>query len=106
MRSIDVMCPGFIADCLETLGKIGMEACEASVEAGDKTFHNQSALIDRHDRIAALAIKLMQGWHVTLPEAAELERQRPLAAASTPPHRAAHQRKKRNRAARRMSWKS
>jgi hypothetical protein len=41
-----------------------MEACEAFAEAGGKTFHNQSALIDRHDRITALAIKFMQGWHI------------------------------------------
>jgi ferrochelatase len=34
VKSVDVMCPGFVADCLETLEEIAQEAHEAFLEAG------------------------------------------------------------------------
>jgi ferrochelatase len=36
---VDVMCPGFISDCLETLEEIAMEAKAAFLQAGGKEFH-------------------------------------------------------------------
>jgi protoporphyrin/coproporphyrin ferrochelatase len=63
--SVDVFCPGFVADCLETLEEIDMEARKAFLGAGGKTFHYVSALNDRHEwlaALAALAIRHMQGW--------------------------------------------
>ena len=39
MAHVDVMCPGFIADCLETLEEIDQEAREAFLEAGGTEFH-------------------------------------------------------------------
>jgi ferrochelatase len=36
---VDVMCPGFISDCLETLEEIAMEAKSAFLQAGGKEFH-------------------------------------------------------------------
>jgi ferrochelatase len=33
-KKVDVMCPGFTGDCLETLEEINMEAREAFLHAG------------------------------------------------------------------------
>jgi len=38
-KRIDVICPGFIADCLETLEEINMEVRSAFLLAGGKEFH-------------------------------------------------------------------
>jgi ferrochelatase len=76
IASVDVFCPGFVADCLETLEEIDMEARKAFLGAGGKTFHYVSALNDRHEWIAALAalaIKHMQGWPVGAADASALQ---------------------------------
>lgn len=52
---VDVMCPGFVADCLETLEEIAMECRAAFLGAGGKTFHYLPCLNERDDWIAALA---------------------------------------------------
>lgn len=52
---VDVMCPGFVSDCLETLEEIGMECKEAFLEKGGKTFHYIPCLNERHEWIDALA---------------------------------------------------
>ncbi len=65
VRSVDVMCPGFVADCLETLEEINLEAREAFLNAGGTAFHYIPALNDQHDWIdalSALVIKHLQGW--------------------------------------------
>ncbi len=82
--SVDVFCPGFVADCLETLEEIDMEARKAFLDAGGKTFQYVSALNDRHEWIAALAalaIRHMQGWDVAAPPSAALDAQRTRATA-------------------------
>jgi len=38
-QSVDVVCPGFTGDCLETLEEISMEGREAFLHAGGKTFN-------------------------------------------------------------------
>ena len=55
MRRVDVACPGFLADCLETLEEIAMEGRATFIEAGGKEFHAIPCLNDRTDWIAALA---------------------------------------------------
>lgn len=85
VASVDVMCPGFTADCLETLEEIDQEAREAFLEAGGKAFQYIPCLNDSHPWIAALAdiaIRHMQGWPTRAADAATLEvqRQRALAA--------------------------
>ncbi len=52
---VDVMCPGFVSDCLETLEEIGMECKEAFLGAGGKVFHYIPCLNERHDWMDALA---------------------------------------------------
>src|SRR5574343_840022 len=39
VRHVQVVCPGFTADCLETLEEIAMEGRHAFLEAGGTEFH-------------------------------------------------------------------
>ena len=68
-RRVDVICPGFVSDCLETLEEIAMENKAVFLNAGGQEYHYIPAL-NAHPRwIAALAeivLKELQGW---LPEA-------------------------------------
>lgn len=52
---IDILCPGFAADCLETLEEIALECKAAFLGAGGKTYHYIPCLNERDDWIAALA---------------------------------------------------
>jgi len=52
--SVDVVCPGFAGDCLETLEEIGMECRDAYVAAGGKEFRYVPCLNERDDWIAAM----------------------------------------------------
>ena len=89
VQRIDVMCPGFAADCLETLEEISQEARTAFIAAGGKEFHFIACLNDQHEWIAALAaiaIRHMQGWPTASdPDVATLnaQRQRALALGAT-----------------------
>jgi ferrochelatase len=55
VRRVDVMCPGFVADCLETLEEISIECRAAFLGAGGREFHYIPCLNERHDWIAALS---------------------------------------------------
>jgi ferrochelatase len=83
VKSVDVMCPGFAADCLETLEEIGEEVREAFVESGGRDFRYVPCLNDGPDWIAALATlteRHLQGWDTKrAPVADEAARQRALA---------------------------
>lgn len=64
-KRVDVVCPGFAADCLETLEEIAMQNREFFREAGGEEFHYIPALNDRKDHLAALADVVernIQGW--------------------------------------------
>jgi protoporphyrin/coproporphyrin ferrochelatase len=54
IRSVDVICPGFAADCLETLEEIGMENRDAFIGAGGERYQYIAALNARDDHVAAL----------------------------------------------------
>lgn len=65
VRRVDVICPGFVSDCLETLEEINIEAREAFLGAGGKVFHYIPCLNDDPEWITALfaiAQKHLQGW--------------------------------------------
>ena len=65
IKHVDVVCPGFSADCLETLEEIAMQNKEAFLAAGGARLHYIPALNDRPDHITALADLLaghIQGW--------------------------------------------
>jgi len=55
VTSVDIVCPGFSADCLETIEEISVENRDAFIEAGGKTFNYIPALNDRPDHIQALS---------------------------------------------------
>lgn len=64
---VDVICPGFAADCLETLEEIALEGRAAFLAAGGKEFHYIDCLNDQHEWLAALAsiaLRHMQGWNL------------------------------------------
>ncbi len=54
VRRVDVVCPGFVADCLETLEEIGIEGKAVFLGAGGKEFHLLPCLNERDDWIRAL----------------------------------------------------
>ena len=65
---LDVICPGFVSDCLETLEEIGMENKSAYLNAGGSEFHCIPCLNERHEWIQALAriaSENLQGWAST-----------------------------------------
>jgi ferrochelatase len=55
VRRVDVMCPGFTSDCLETLEEINMEVRQDFLTAGGKEFHYLPCLNESPDWINALA---------------------------------------------------
>jgi ferrochelatase len=55
LGKLAVMCPGFTADCLETLEEIAQEVRDDFLVAGGKTFDYVSCLNDRPEFIDALA---------------------------------------------------
>ncbi|OFZ96905.1 MAG: ferrochelatase, partial [Betaproteobacteria bacterium RBG_19FT_COMBO_58_11] len=82
-QRVDVICPGFVADCLETLEEIAMECRAAFISCGGKTFNYIPCLNERPDWIRALAdiaLANLQGWlcedPAQLKQAAELSRTR------------------------------
>ncbi|MDD4928062.1 MAG: ferrochelatase [Gallionella sp.] len=77
-RRVDVVCPGFVGDCLETLEEIAMEGREDFHAAGGGEYHYIPCLNDRADWIHALTDLVMdnlQGW-LALPDPVELEQGR------------------------------
>jgi ferrochelatase len=72
---VDVFCPGFTSDCLETLEEIAQEARAAFLGAGGRGFEYIPALNDQHEWIAALAgiaMQHLQGWEVVPADASLL----------------------------------
>jgi protoporphyrin/coproporphyrin ferrochelatase len=65
LKSVDLICPGFTSDCLETLEEINMEAREAFLHAGGQAFNYIDCLNDSPDWIRALtdlSERHLQGW--------------------------------------------
>lgn len=77
VQRVDVICPGFPADCLETLEEIAIEARAEFLAAGGKEFHYLPCLNERDDWIRALADiaeRHLGGWPTQLaPERSALE---------------------------------
>ncbi len=55
IQKIDIVCPGFVSDCLETLEEINMECRAAFLSAGGKSFHYIPCLNEDERWIAAMA---------------------------------------------------
>jgi len=69
VKRVDVVCPGFTSDCLETLEEINMEGRAAFLGAGGQTFHYIPCLNDDPQWITALCELTQQhlaGWPTQL----------------------------------------
>ena len=65
VKRVDVICPGFTSDCLETLEEINMEGRAAFLGAGGQEFHYIACLNDDTQWITALCELTQQhlsGW--------------------------------------------
>ena len=65
IRSLDVVCPGFSADCLETLEEIDGLNREIFLHNGGERYRYIPALNDRPDHVQAIAgvvLRNLQGW--------------------------------------------
>lgn len=90
VKDVDIVCPGFPADCLETLGEIAMEGKAVFLAAGGKNYRFIPCLNDSPHWIGALAkiaIQHLAGWPTTVAVdqeilRAERERARALGATS------------------------
>jgi protoporphyrin/coproporphyrin ferrochelatase len=67
---VDVFCPGFTADCIETIEEIGIEAREIFVQFGGKEFHRIDCLNEAPafiDMLGEMALENLAGWPDTAP---------------------------------------
>ena len=55
VKSVDVFCPGFAADCLETIEEIGVQNRDFFLEAGGERFHRIPSLNATARHIECLA---------------------------------------------------
>lgn len=65
VKRVDVICPGFASDCLETLEEIAMEGKATFLAAGGGEYHYIPALNERDEWLHALsdiALAHLQGW--------------------------------------------
>ena len=86
---VDVVCPGFTSDCLETLEEIAIEGKQAFLAAGGKEFHYIACLNDQQewiDALCAISLQHLAGWDTqgqADPAALAASRDRALAMGST-----------------------
>ncbi len=79
---VDVICPGFVADCLETLEEIGIEGRQLFLSSGGKEFHLLPCLNESADWVEAIdeiTAPHLLGWEAASPRIAGQTRERALA---------------------------
>ena len=77
VKSLQVLCPGFSADCLETLEEIAIEDRDIFLEAGGERFEYIPCLNDDADHIdmlAGLIEQHTQGWGPAMDDPTEVLR--------------------------------
>jgi len=75
VKKVDVICPGFTSDCLETLEEIQQEAQEAFLHAGGEGFNYIPCLNNNAQWIEALtdiSLDHMHAWNLAAPDEASL----------------------------------
>ena len=89
VKRVDVVCPGFTSDCLETLEEINMEAREAFLHAGGEGFSYIPCLNSNPvwlDALTDLTEQHLQGWPTRSsvePQELQAARERALAMGAT-----------------------
>lgn len=91
VRRVDVVCPGFVSDCLETLEEIAMEGKEAFIESGGQDFRYIECLNESPafiDALGALVLSHSSGWSTERSSAKQpaelaIRRERALAAGAS-----------------------
>jgi protoporphyrin/coproporphyrin ferrochelatase len=86
LRRVDVVCPGFVSDCLETLEEIGMEGKQTFLNAGGGEFHLIPCLNDRASWVTALGEILaphLAQWHPARPADPPSTKKRAIALGAT-----------------------
>lgn len=74
VKNVQVICPGFSSDCLETIEEIDMENREYFMEAGGESFAYIPALNDSKyhiDMLCALINKQLTGWTISQTSSSE-----------------------------------
>ena len=84
LKSMDIVCPGFVSDCLETLEEIAMEVKEAFIEEGGESYGYIPCLNDNPLWVQALediTATHLSGWPLLSPPAKEAQASREAALA-------------------------
>jgi ferrochelatase len=71
IKNLDIVCPGFTSDCLETIEEIGMEVKETFLNAGGNQFNYIPCLNDSPQWIEALSTIVDEntsGWRLSGPQ--------------------------------------
>ena len=63
IRRVDVVCPGFSVDCLETIDEIGRESRHVFMEAGGEEYHFIPCLNDRPEHVELLTDLVRRNLH-------------------------------------------
>ncbi|MDQ2995112.1 MAG: ferrochelatase, partial [Pseudomonadota bacterium] len=63
IKSVDVICPGFAVDCLETLEEMAITNRQLFLNAGGDAFHYIPALNDDAEHLHALATVVKRECH-------------------------------------------
>ena len=74
VKRLLVLCPSFVADCLETLEEIAGEGRETFLHAGGESFDLIPCMNDHPAYIAFLAGRVRTGWDEPVPGAPDLGR--------------------------------
>jgi ferrochelatase len=78
VKSLQIICPGFSADCLETIEEIGMENRDYFLEAGGERYEYIACLnatTDHIDVISTLVTEQLEGWTAPKYDAAAAKRE-------------------------------
>ena len=78
VKSLQIICPGFSADCLETIEEIGMENRDYFLEAGGERYEYIACLnatTDHIEVISTLVTEQLEGWTAPKYDAAAAKRE-------------------------------